>query len=107
MGAADLDLIWMNIFMFKTDRNFRESVVWRKYAPDIQDVHSLGCTKEWADRRLGKDCTYFGALSGNVDRIRDVKSAKGARLEVVHVPSEGIHHAEIGYVRGHELTKND
>jgi hypothetical protein len=107
MGAPDKDLIWEYVFMFKTDHNFRESVVWRKYAPALADVHVLGCNKQEADRATGRMITYFGALTGNVGRIRAIRSKTGARFEVVHVPEEGIHHAEIGYLHDRPLTKND
>jgi hypothetical protein len=107
MGFPDGNLVWDNVFMFKTERNFKESVVWRKYAPKICDVHVLGCVKQTADRANGKNCSYFGALTGNVDEIRRIRSKTGAYFEVIHVPVEGIHHAEIGYSHDRALTKND
>ena len=93
--------------MFKTDRNFTESVVWRKYAPTISHVHNFGCSKQAVDRANGKPCSYFGALTGNVEDVRGLRSASGARFQVLHVPREGNHHAEISYVQDRQLTKND
>jgi hypothetical protein len=108
MGCPGGDLIWVNVFMFKTERSYRESVVWRRYAVDIAEVHALGCAKQVADRDAGKkDCAYFGALTGNVDELRSIKSKNGAGLQVLHVPAEGFHHAEISYLHDRELTKND
>jgi hypothetical protein len=107
MRSPSGDLIWVNVFMFKTDRNYRESVVWRKYAATIAEVHALGCTKQAGDREAGKKFTYFGALTGNVDEVRKIRSKTGARFQVLHVPDEGNHHAEISYLHDRELTKND
>lgn len=107
MGSPGGELIWVNVFMFKTERNFRESVVWRKYAPMIADVHRHGCAKQDNDRRNGKDCTYFGALTGSVHEVRNIRSKSGARFQVLHVPDEGNHHAEISYLQDRVLTKND
>jgi len=107
MGSAGGELIWVNVFMFKTDRNFTESVVWRKYAPSIADAHALGCHKQKVDRDAGKNCTYFGALTGRVEEVRRIRSKTGARFQVLHVPVEGNYHAEISYLHDRDLTKND
>jgi hypothetical protein len=107
MGAHGADLIWDVVFMFKTDKKFRESVVWRKYAATLVEVHALGCNKQRADRTAGKNITYFGALTSNVGRIRKIRSKRGARFQVTHVPDEGIQHAEISYLHDSPLTKND
>ena len=108
MGEPEGELIWGNVFMFKTDRDFKESVVWRKYAPLIIDVHKLGCEKQASDRRAGRtNATYIGALTANVGEVRNIRSAKGARFRILHEPDEGIHHAEISYDPNHSLTRND
>lgn len=107
MGNTGGDLVWGNVFMFKTDNQFRESIVWRKYARTLADVHGLGCQKQTNDRAAGKKITYFGALTGNVGRIRAIRSKTGARFQVLHVPDEGIHHAEISYIQDRPLSKND
>jgi hypothetical protein len=107
MGSADFALLWDRVFMFKTDRNFCESVVWRKYAPAMAAVHNLGCAKQKVDRAAGKNCTYFASVTAKVERVRAIRSLTGARFEVVHAPEEGKHHAHITYAEGHALTKND
>lgn len=90
MGGRGSELIWNYVFMFKTDRNYCESVVWRRYASALIDVHNIGCDKEAADRVQGKDSTYFGTLTGRVERIRAIRSKTGAHFLVVHAPEEGI-----------------
>jgi hypothetical protein len=107
MGSHGTDLIWDVVFMFKKDRSFRESVVWRKYAVTLADVHALGCNKQHKDRAEGKAMTYLGALTSNVGRIRQIRSKSGARFQVYHAPEEGIQHAEIRYFHDSPLTKND
>lgn len=107
MGAANSDLIWPAIFMFKTERGYCESLVWRKYAEALADVHELGCIKQSNDRAAGKNCTYFGALTANVGGVRAIRSKNGAKLSVMHHPAEGIHHVHICLVQGDRITKND
>jgi hypothetical protein len=108
MGFPNGDLIWECVFMFKKERECRESVVWRRYAATLTDVHELGCAKQTTDRNSGKvNCTYFGALTANVDQIRRLRSKTGARFQVLHAPQEGIHHAEVSYLHDRQLTKND
>ena len=46
MGAPGGDLIWENVFQFPSADGYCESVVWRKYAVTIADVHALGCEKQ-------------------------------------------------------------
>ena len=107
MGSGDADLIWHSVFMFRTERGFCESLVWRKYAQALAAVHELGCSKQWADRNAGKGCTYFGALTTNVGGLRDIRSKNGARFAITHKPDEGVHHAHICFVPSEEFTKND
>lgn len=107
MGAPGGELVWDNVFMFKTDRNYCESVVWRHHAPALINVHNIGCEKQAADRAEGRTSTYFGALTGRVGRIREIRSKNGARFQVVHVPEEGVHHAHIAYLHDAPITKND
>jgi hypothetical protein len=107
MGEWGSDLIWHVVFMFKTERNYCESVVWRRYASTLADVHKLGCDKQRVDRADGKSSTYFGAITGNVGRIRGIRSKNGARFQIVHAPEEGIHHAHISYAGDVSPSKND
>jgi hypothetical protein len=106
MRAEDKDLIWANLFQFPSDQGQCESVVWRKYAVDIQDVHVMGCAKQTSDRSKGRHrSTYFGAITGNVGDIRSIRSPSGASLTIVQVPDEGAAHAHVGFSPG--CNKND
>lgn len=107
MGSFQSDLVWDAVFMFRSDRGCAESLVWRKYAPTIEDVHALGCDKQSSDRNAGKNITYFGALSANVGTIRALRSLNGFRFYVEHEPVEGQHHLHIGYFDHQKLSKND
>lgn len=101
---------WQNIFMFKTENKFAESVVWRRHAPLIEDVHALGCVKQKNDRDEGKKSTYIGAMTGIVKKVREIRTANGAKFIVIHDPSggQGIQHAHIQYdMTEKPLTKND
>jgi hypothetical protein len=96
----DLNLQWPLIFQFPSDQGQVESVVWRAKAPDVESVHSFGCTKQASDRSKGRlKSTYFGAITGNVGEIRSLNSA-GASFTVTHVPSEGDEHAHVGFSAG-------
>jgi hypothetical protein len=106
MGETGGDLVWDNVFMFPSKDGNCESVVWRKYAPELQDVHKLGCDKQRRDREAGKNSTYFGALTAQVGAIREIRSKTGARFRVEHVP-EPLHHAHISYQHDAPLTKPD
>jgi hypothetical protein len=106
MRGADRELFWEGIFQFPSDAGRCESVVWRKYAKDIANVHEKGCEKQSSDRSHGKNkSTYFGAITGNVGDIRSIRSASGIYLTVEHVPDEGIFHAHVGFSPGSK--KND
>lgn len=102
---VDKDLIWENVFQFPTSGGQTESLVWRKYAATIADVHVLGCANQSAARQKGKKATYFGAISGNVEDIRSLKSANGVSFTIDHFPNEGLEHAHIGFTAGSQ--KND
>ena len=84
-------LIWKGgVFQFPTDDRQCDSVVWRKYAKSIDDVHALGCD---AEKPPGK--IYKGAITTQVGRLREVTLASGHAFEVNHEPDEGVHHAEV------------
>lgn len=75
-----------------------DSLVWRKYAPTIADVHSLGCARQRSKRVENKNWTYEGASTAGVHDVRAIQTAAGDRLEVTHEPDEGIYHAHVGYL---------
>jgi hypothetical protein len=106
MRDSDQDIFWDGVFQFPSDAGNCESVVWRKYAATIAEVHAMGCAKQISDRDNGRvRSTYFGAITGIVGDIRSMKSACGISFTVVHVPAEGIFHAHIGFSPGSK--KND
>jgi hypothetical protein len=100
-------VIWENAFIFPGGS---ESVCWEKYLKPPGEIHALG--REWqTDKRLTKPAmTYIGYLEGVVGPIRAFKTRRGHGFNVVHAPSEGIHHAEVQFRRadGNEpFDKND
>jgi hypothetical protein len=97
---VDQDIIWSNVFQFPSDGGQVESVVWRKYAAAIDDVHALGCNVQSTMREKGRSSTYIGAITGNVGAIRSLKSPNGVSFTVVHHPPEGQAHAHIGFTAG-------
>jgi len=96
-------LHWPNIFQFQSKYNFRESLVWRQYATEDEDVHWLGHRQETKKREKaalrGKDLTdkYTGFISAKTEDIRAISTTNGYRFFVEHVPQEGRCHAEVGY----------
>ena len=114
MTTEEHELIWHTVFEFPKGRP--ESVVWRKYLPDIQHVHREGCLREaCANKRneeRGKDLIrYEGAISAQVGRIRSIRSSNSFGFAVAHDPSDGqpIYHAHIAYAADADrpLTKQD
>jgi hypothetical protein len=106
MRSQDNDLHWENVFQFPTVDGNVESVIWRKHAISIEDVHRHGCEKQKNDRAKGRSkSTYFGAITGNVGDIRSLQSSGGIRFVVNYVPKEGKAHAHIGFSPGSK--KND
>jgi hypothetical protein len=105
MRPEDSDILWENVFQFPDSGGRTESVVWRKYASTIVEVHALGCIRQSWARDKGRNSTYFGAITGNAGEIRSLKSASGVSFTIEQVPSEGQEHAHIGFTSGSE--KND
>lgn len=99
------DIVWENVFQFPSKDGGCESVVWRKYAPEIVDVHAKGCEKQLADHNKGNTrSTYFGAFTGNVGSIRELRSGSGISFTIEHVPEQGIFHAHIAFPPGSKKT---
>ena len=107
MYDAYKGLIWQVVFEFP--KNTCESVVWRKYAADDEDVHYLGGKVEEQKKLRRPDVEYVGFISANVGDVRSIKTANGHGFTVMHEPNEGIHHVHICYDLTCErhLTKND
>lgn len=106
MRREDNEIFWENVFQFPTNAGSTESVIWRKYAAAVADVHVLGCEKQKADRDKGRNqSTYFGSITGNVGEIRTIRSASGIGFTVVHVPDEGQFHVHVAFTPGSK--KND
>jgi hypothetical protein len=92
------DILWENVFQFPSKDGNLESVIWRKYAVSIYDVHTQGCAKQISDRQKGNvRSTYFGAMTGNAGSIRKIRSAGGIFFIIVQFPAEGQSHAHIGF----------
>jgi hypothetical protein len=110
MRKADRELVWENVFMFQSKNSFKESIVWRRYAPTIEQVHALGCSKQYNDQEIGKKTIYIGALTANAGSILGLKSKNGFQYAIVHDPSDGqgIHHAHVQFdISCGEPGKND
>jgi hypothetical protein len=106
MRREDENIFWENVFQFPTAAGGCESVIWRKYAMTVADVHNLGCEKQTSDRNKGRhQTTYFGAITGNVGEIKAIRSANGICFTIVHVPDEGVFHAHVAFSPGSK--KND
>ncbi len=100
------------LFSFRTNRHLKESVIWRKYARSIQEIHDLGCIKQDNDnqhRDLAKRVTYIGSIEALVGKIRGIRTQRGHGFFVEHEPSEGQHHAHvrIEIAAGLELERTD
>jgi hypothetical protein len=100
-------LIWASTFEFPQGAG--ESVNWEKYAPLPDEVHRLGKERESAKRETRPEFTYAGFIPVRAESVRKIRTARGHGFEVEHVPSEGIHHAEIRRVPSAErpLEKAD
>lgn len=107
-----------SIFKFKRTDKYPdgepESVVWRKYARGIYEVHNLACRKEKLDNERRIEGSrgqrfYRGAKTANVGKIKNISSKRKHGFVIIHEPSEGTHHAHIAYRRNpHEtFNKND
>ncbi|WP_174874897.1 hypothetical protein [Vogesella oryzae] len=88
-------LIWGCIFEFPQSQG--ESVVWSKYAPIPDGVHNVGCGREREKCLVKPDFRYAGYISAIIQRVTEIRNARGHGFLVVHEPSPGVHHAEIRY----------
>jgi hypothetical protein len=86
-------LIWNVVFEFPSGSC--ESTVWRRYAPEHSDVHTIGEEVEALIKRRSPQTCYVGFISANVGEVRSIKTARGHGFAVNHEPKEGLHHVEI------------
>jgi hypothetical protein len=107
MYEAYEGLIWQVVFEFP--KSTCESVVWRRYAPGVEDVHTIGKDIEEQKKLRRPDVRYVGFISAHVGDVRSIRTANGHSFTVMHEPSEGRHHAHVCYNSACErdLTKND
>lgn len=85
------ELLWPGgVFQFRDDKGRRESLVWRKYAPSVEEVHEIGCRLESPKRK------YVGAITAHSDPLLSFSNQNGHGFDLVHRPEEGgPWHAEI------------
>lgn len=95
MYAESTGLIWDTTFEFP--KGAGESVNWDKYALPPDAVHRLGHAREEAKRGTRPEFRYTGFIPAVTQRVREIRTVRGHGFDVRHVPSEGIHHAEIRY----------
>lgn len=91
-------------FVFPYDKKIEdcaESVYWRKYAINPQDVHDRACKIEKIkNTRLASASRsllqYTGFRTADVRAVRGVRSGRGHQFDVVHWPENGdLAHAHI------------
>lgn len=101
------EIFWKKVFLFKTDNKYCESVVWRKYAPSIIDVHVLGNIKVTKDRLTHESREYRGAYTCLVTLIRNINTANNISIEVEHDPSndQGRHHSHLKLLIPENINK--
>jgi hypothetical protein len=109
MGADMDDLVWRQVFQFQEKHGQLESLVWRRFAPEDNCVHSIGRMRETDIKLEGRDKKYVGSISTIISDILNYRNANGHGFNVVHDPKEGIHHVHICYDPAVHapMTKND
>jgi hypothetical protein len=109
LTALGEDHLFKKVFEFEGGKC--ESLLWRKYASTIEEVHDLGCKQQRLLRTKGRDKTYMGAITGVVGEVRTFKNINGHGFDVVHRPDgdQGIQHAEVCYALALDksFTRND
>ena len=97
MTRDELDAVYTNLFEFHD--GLPESVVWRRHIVSDSQMHELGTTHEALKQSRNPAVVYVGFGSAKAQSIRSISAANsfGHGFEIRHEPSEGIHHAEVGY----------
>jgi hypothetical protein len=96
-SIAETKFLDENMFIFQKDAGYEESLIWRRYAAKIEDVHSLGCEIQASKQASGKDWTYVGAVTTGVGSVRALSNSQNDSFYVVHAPQEGQAHAHVGF----------
>lgn len=94
----------------KQTKNYEgESLVWSKHAQTDDAVHTIALEREKKVQVRKPNMKHAGFASASAGEIRNLRTRFGHRFEVVHKPTEGVHHAEVGYLPavGFELTKSE
>jgi len=101
------EILWKRVFQFQPENNYCESVVWRKYAQSILDVHVLGSIKVKKDRITRTDRLYLGAFTCSVNLIINLETDSNIQCKIKHDPSEnqGRHHAHLKLLLPENMTK--
>lgn len=92
------EFVEASLFEFPSGQS--ESLVWRKYAPDLATVHNLGCERQQTKRVTKPSWTYVGAITASVASIRAIQTTAGHGFTVEHAPEEGIWHAHVSIRAG-------
>jgi hypothetical protein len=102
---------------FKDENDYpyeEESLVWRKYVPDIEQVHGMGCQQQHLKRKRGKsEHCYEGAMTVTAGSIRKLTAGRGHGFTVDHAPAEGVWHAAVrikrseGWIKAHKIEARE
>lgn len=84
-------LIWENVFRFQSKDHDCDSIVWRKYAAQDDDVHEIGRRvshdKNIKQERVN-DRAYEGFITAHVGTVRNFRTERGHGFSVTHVPED-------------------
>lgn len=97
MTRAEIGVVYESLFEFPG--GLPESVVWRRFCQTEGEVHRIGFSHETMKRAKNPNVLYLGFGTAIVSNIRliSARNKDGHGFEVMHEPSEGIHHAEVSY----------
>lgn len=108
MGEGVDEIVAANFFQFQKSHNYNESLVWKRYAPDPNCVHSIGRIFE---KRAKTNKQYIGSAQATVESVRSYETpSKKWKLDIIHAPNEGMFHLHIFPIPvGHNdaISKNE
>ena len=105
MGEGFEALIYQMVFPFSPQSERCESLVWRKFAPHLGCLHSIGCYQQ-SQKSQEKIRRYGGTISASVGHLRKFRTARGHGFRIMHEPSEGIQHVHITFQKSGECDIN-